>query len=99
MADQLGQESASAQGSRANLTLGLGLAALVIWIAAVILDEAGNEQVWMWMLMAGLGLAAVIAGFTSRRGQRPPGRALAGMVIGGLLVLMFLGFVIVDLVS
>ena len=85
--------------SRANLALGLGLAALVTWfIALAITGENGDDNGWIWVVMAVLGLAALVTGLRAGPG-RPTGRALIGAVIGGLLFLVFLGFVIADAVS
>lgn len=85
--------------SRANLALGLGLAALVTWfIAVVITGDNGDENGWIWLVMAALGLAAVVTGLRAGPG-RPTGRALIGAAIGGVLVLIFLGFVIAEAVS
>jgi FtsH-binding integral membrane protein len=79
--------------SRGNLALGLGLAALVTWVIAVIVAGDNDEHGWLWVVMAALGLGALVAGLSANPG-RPHGRALVGTVIGGLLVLLFLGFVI-----
>ena len=85
--------------SRANLALGLGLAALVTWfIAIAITGENGDDNGWIWVVMAALGLAALVTGLRAGPG-RPTGRALIGAAIGGVLVLLFLGFVIADAVS
>jgi len=85
--------------SRANLALGLGLAALVTWfIAIAITGENGDDNGWIWAVMAVLGLAALVTGLRAGPG-RPAGRALIGAAIGGLLFLVFLGFVIADAVS
>ena len=79
--------------SRSNLALGLGLAALASWIIAMIAVGDSDENDWLWVVMAALGLGALVAGLSANPG-RPHGRALVGAVIGGLLVLLFLGFVI-----
>jgi len=85
--------------SQANLALGLGLAAIVTWIIAVIASgESGDENGWLWVVMAVFALAALVTGLRANPG-RPRGRALIGAVIGGLLVLLFLGFVIGDALS
>ncbi len=85
--------------SRANLALGLGLAALVTWVIAIaITGENGDDNGWIWVVMAALGLAALVTGLRAGPG-RPTGRALIGAAIGGLLVLLFLGFVIAEAVG
>ena len=90
---------ATKSSPQANLALGLGLAAIVTWIIAVIASgDSGDENGWLWVVMAVLGLAALITGLRASPG-RPRGRALVGAVIGGLLVLLFLAFVIGDALS
>jgi drug/metabolite transporter (DMT)-like permease len=79
--------------SRENLALGLGLAALASWVIAMIFAGENDDNGWLWVVMAALGLGALATGLTAGSG-RPRGRALVGAVIGGLLVLLFLGFVI-----
>jgi len=86
---------AATNTSRENLALGLGLAALITWVIAVIISGDNDEHGWIWPVMAGLGLAAVVAGLSAGPG-RPRGRALIGTVLGGVLVLLFLGFVIAE---
>lgn len=88
---------AATTSSRANLALGLGLAALVSWFIALAITE-NDDNGWIWVVMAALGLAALVTGLRAGPG-RPTGRALIGAAIGGLLVLLFLGFVIADVVS
>lgn len=84
---------------QANLALGLALAAIVTWIIAVVASgDSGDENGWLWVVMAALGLAALITGLRAGPG-RPYGRALIAAVIGGLLVLLFLAFVIGDALS
>ncbi len=85
--------------SQANLALGLGLAAALTWLIAIFASgDSGDENGWLWVVMAVLALAALITGLRTSPG-RPRGRALIGTVIGGLLVLLFLGFVVGDALS
>ena len=85
--------------SQANLALGLGLAAALAWLVAILASgDSGDENGWLWVVMAVLALAALVTGLRAGPG-RPHGRALIGTVIGGLLVLLFLGFVIGDALS
>ena len=89
---------AESDGSRANLALGLGVAALAAWLVAMAIAGDDDENGWIWVVMAILGLAALVAGLRAGPG-RPTGRALVGATIGGLLVALFLGFVIADALS
>jgi hypothetical protein len=77
---------------RANLSLGLGVAAIAAQIIAMVANGDGDKYVWMWFVMAALALGALVTGFTARVDRRIPGRAMIGMVIGALLVLLFLLF-------
>ncbi len=82
-----------AQDARGNLTLALGLAALASWVAGVFFTgEGGNENGWIWIVMAVLSLAAVVTGALAFRGGRPSGRTITGLAIGGVLLLVFLAF-------
>ena len=92
---QTGSSATPRSTSRENLALGLGLAALASWVIAVIVAGDNDENGWLWVLMAGLGLGALVAGLSANPGL-PRGRALIGAVIGGLLVLLFLGFSIAE---
>ncbi len=97
MADEMAHDAAAPSVSpRANLALGLGIAALATWVIAIVANGDGNEYDWIWPIMAVFALAALITGWTAREGGRLRGRALVGAVIGGLLVLLFLAFVIGD---
>lgn len=81
----------SEAASRENLSLGLGLGALAFWVVGVVLAEQDNEQGWPWILMAVLGLGALVAGaMTLRGGPRPKG--ITGLVLGLLAVGVFAVF-------
>jgi hypothetical protein len=85
---------ARADTSRESLAFGLGLAALAAWVVAVIFAGDDDDGAgWLWIVMAGLGLGALVAGLRAGAG-RPRGRALFATIVGGVLVLLFLGFVI-----
>jgi hypothetical protein len=77
---------------RANLSLGLGVAAIAVQIIAMVANGDGDKYGWLWFVMAALALGALVTGFTARVDRRIPGRAMIGMVIGALLVLLFLLF-------
>ena len=79
----------SATSPRANLSLGLGIAAIAAQIIAMIANGDGDEYGWVWVVMAALALGALVTGFTARVDGRIPVRAVIGMVIGALLVLLF----------
>jgi hypothetical protein len=79
--------------SRANLALGLGVAALLAYVIAIFANGDGDKYGWLWVVSAALGLGALVAGFIARQGGRPPARAIVGMVLGGLILVVFVLFV------
>ena len=83
--------------SRANLSLGLGIATITGFILAVVVIGSDDEPGWLWLISPVIGLGALVAGFTAREGGRFPGRAVIGMVIGALAILNLIGWVIADL--
>jgi FtsH-binding integral membrane protein len=83
-----------AVSARANLALGLGLAALAAWVAGAATDSEGP----IWIVMAVFALAALVVGMSAQEG-RPTGRALAATIIGALGVTVFLAFLVADAVS
>ncbi len=89
MADPLGR---TANSPRANLSLGLGVGAAVLWVIAVIANGEGDAYGWLWIVMAAVALGALVIGFMARVDGRIPVRAMIGMAVGGVLVLVFLLF-------
>lgn len=79
----------SAEPSRDNIALGLGLLGLAALVVAIIATGNDDEPEWLWFIPPVIGLAALAAGFTTRQGGRFPVRALIGMVIGAALVVLF----------
>jgi hypothetical protein len=77
--------------SRANLALGLGLAAVVANVVGMFISGDDDSNGWIWIVMGVLALAAVGVGLMDGRGK-PTGRALAGTVLGGLILLEFVLF-------
>ena len=89
MTDALGR---TANSPRANLSLGLGVGAAAVWVIALIANGDGDAYGWLWFLMAALGLGALVTGFVARVDGRIPARAMIGMAIGAVLVVLFLLF-------
>lgn len=77
--------------SRGNLALGLGVGAVLAMIVGMFIAGEDDENVWIWFVMAALGLGAVVVGLMAGRGK-PVGRALIGTILGGLLFIWFLLF-------
>ena len=89
MAQQIG----GGAGDKANLSLGLGVATLVAWVAGVWMASGGREDPgWIWIVMLALGAAAVVTALMARRGGRLPAKAMVGLVLGGLAILVYLAF-------
>lgn len=84
MADSV---NAGAKPDRANLTLGLGIAAVAGLLLAIFATGNDDQPEWLWFISPVLGIAAVAAGLTSRQGGKIPVRAVIGMALGALLIL------------
>jgi hypothetical protein len=78
----------------ANAALGLSLAAVITWVAGT----AANE---LFMVMAALAVAGMVLGVRVRRSAGPEaprsGRALAAIILGGVLTAVFLAFLIASI--
>ncbi len=85
--------------SGANLALALALAgaAAVLYILAVFVAEESNAD-WLWPVSAVVGGAGAITGWSAGT-PRPRGRALAAVVLGGLIFAVVLLWVIVAAIS
>jgi peptidoglycan/LPS O-acetylase OafA/YrhL len=77
--------------SRSNLALGLGVGAVLAMLVGMVIAGEDDENVWIWFVMAALGLGALVAGLMAGRGK-PVGRALIGTVLGALTLVLFLLF-------
>jgi peptidoglycan/LPS O-acetylase OafA/YrhL len=83
--------------SRANLSLGFGIAAIAGFILAIVATGSDEQPEWLWLISPLLGLGALAAGLTAREGGRFPARAVIGMVIGALALLNLIGWTIADI--
>jgi hypothetical protein len=77
--------------SRGNLALGLGLGSVLALLIGMFIAGEDDQNVWIWFVMAALGLGALVVGLMAGRGK-PMGRALIGTVLGALTVILFLLF-------
>ncbi len=91
---------ATSEAARENRTLtwlaiALAAATVILWLVLGAMDHDGGG----WLVWGLLGLATAVtawrAGGTSRRNVG----ALVALIIGVLAVLVFLGFIVADLVS
>src|SRR5687768_4172089 len=97
MADTSSPGQTGTSASRANLSLGLGIATIAGFILAIVVVGSDDEPGWVWLISPVLGLGALAAGLTAREGGRFPVRAVIGMVIGALALLNLIGWTIADL--
>jgi hypothetical protein len=79
-------EGQGASVSRANLALGASLLAFAIWVVAGAVSED------LYTLMPIPALAGAVLGLRARRDGSGARRALAAIVIGGLLTAAWLAF-------
>jgi hypothetical protein len=77
---------AGSTSSRGTLSLILGIATIAGFVLAVLATDDNGEPGWFWFISPVLGLGALAAGFTTRKHGRFGGRALFGMVVGGLAI-------------
>jgi hypothetical protein len=97
MADHVAGGATAQDSSRANLALALAGAAAVLYILAVFVAEESNAD-WLWPVSAVVGGAGAITGWSAGT-PRPRGRALAAVVLGGLIFAVVLLWVIVAAIS
>jgi hypothetical protein len=72
--------------------VGVAVAAVAAWLVLMAIDADGP----IWIIVGVLALAAAIAGWRAGAGGMPRGRALAALVVGGLLFVMFVVFTIME---
>jgi hypothetical protein len=84
MADQVTGEATAEDSSRANVALALASVGVALYIVAIFVAEEINAE-WLWPVSAVVAAAGAITGWSA--GRPPPrGRALAAVVLGGLVV-------------
>jgi hypothetical protein len=88
--------AAGAGATSATAALGVSLAAVVAWIAGWAADE-------LYLVMAAVAAIGVVLGIRARRALGPQapgsGRALAAIVVGGVLLALFLAFLAVAIAT
>lgn len=78
--------------SRADMALATAVLAVALYVVAMVVAEEDNG--WLWPVAGLVGLVAAVLGWQAGR-PRPQGRALAAVVLGGLVFLSILGWVVV----
>ncbi len=81
-----------AAASPANIAAALAAVAVGIWAVLVAIDADGP----IWLLVGASSLAAAVMGWRAGGGTMPRGRALAALVIGTVLFVMFVVFTILE---
>ena len=82
----------AAQESRANLAAALAVLAVAVWAVLVAVDADGP----IWIVVGVASLGAAIMGWRAGGGAMPRGRALAALIVGGVLFAMFVVFTIME---
>ena len=86
------QRPEGAEPSGANLAAAIAVAAVVAWAVLVAVDADGP----IWIIVGVLALAAAITGWRAGAGGMPRGRALAALVVGTVLFVVFVVFTIME---
>ena len=83
--------------SKANLAVGLALLGLVLYIVAMIVAQE-EDNGWLWPVAGLIGGAGAVMGWMAGK-PRPRGKALAAVIVGGLVFLIILGWTVVAAIS
>ena len=86
------QRSEGAEPSRANTAAALAVAAVVAWVVLIAADADGP----VWIIVGVLALAAAVTGWRAGAGGVPGGRALAALIVGAVLFVVFVVFTIME---
>ena len=86
----MAEVAATENASRANIALGVSVAAVVLWVVAMIVAQ--EENGWMWPLAGVVGAIGAVLGWTA--GKPRTGKAMAAIVLGGLVFLAIVGWII-----
>ena len=74
-----------AGASGANVAVAVAAVAVAVWAVLMAIDADGP----IWILLGVVSLAAAVLGWRAGDGAMPRGRALAALVIGVVLFVMF----------
>lgn len=86
------QRPEGTEPSRANLAAALAVAAVVAWAVLI----AANADGPIWIIVGVLALAAAVTGWRAGAGGMPGGRALAALLVGAVLFVVFVIFTIME---
>ena len=83
--------------SKANLAVGLAILALVLYVVAMIIAQE-EENGWLWPVAGLVGGAGAVVGWMAGK-PRPRGKALAAVILGGLIFITILVWTIVAAIT
>jgi len=84
--------------SRVNVAFGMSLLAVVLYVVAMALEGDDSDYGFLWPLAGLTGLAGAVTGWRSSR-PKPTGKALAAVIMGGLVFAVILGWIVVALAT
>ena len=84
--------SVDTASSRATTAVAVSGLALVIYVVAMVMGDADAPE-WLWPLAGLLGLVGAVLGWMAGK-PRPAGKAMAAVVVGGLVFVTILGWTI-----
>ncbi len=87
----MAQTAPAGPASRTNFALGVAVMAVVLWVVAMLVAQEEND--WLWPLAGLVGGAGAILGWIAGK-PRPRGKALAAIVLGGLVFAMIVGWIV-----
>ena len=83
--------------SKANLGVGLAIVGLVLYVVAMIIAQE-EDNGWLWPVAGLTGGAGAVVGWMAGK-PRPRGKALAAVIVGGLVFVIILGWIVVAAIS
>lgn len=87
----MAQIAPAGPASRTNFALGVAVMAVALWVVAMLVAQEEND--WLWPLAGLVGGAGAILGWIAGK-PRPRGKALAAIVLGGLVFAMIVGWIV-----
>ena len=94
---QSADPTATANESKVNLALGLAIVALVLYVVAMIVAQE-EDNGWLWPVAGLTGGAGAVVGWMAGK-PRPRGKALAAVILGGLIFIAILAWTVVALIT
>ena len=89
--------TATPNESKVNLAVGLAILGLVLYVVAMIVAQE-EDNGWLWPVAGLTGGAGAVVGWMAGK-PRPRGKALAAVVVGGLVFVVILAWTVVAAIS